>query len=120
MSRSQLIPVVTITDRRLFPVPTRVPDYLGAAYIDKIKNLTVGRKEALTAADEGYPELLSDRIYNTTDYWWILCMFNGCIDPLSDMQVGAVWSFPTADSIQVLLANTAGSRSNRIGSVVTI
>ena len=27
------------------------------------------------------PEILSQRIYNNPNYWWVICQYNGILDP---------------------------------------
>lgn len=118
MSRAQLVPVATI--ELAAGEQVRVPDFLNASYVDRIRKLVIDQTYELQAGDIGYPDLLSSRLYGTIDYWWILCMYNGCVDPLTDMVAGAKWSIPTSDSIQNLVSNQAGTRSNRVGSAVVI
>ena len=31
--------------------------------------------------EQNNPEILSQRIYNNPHYWWVICQYNGIIDP---------------------------------------
>lgn len=33
------------------------------------------------ATEHGCPELVSQRVYNTPHYWWVLCRYNGILLP---------------------------------------
>ena len=37
--------------------------------------------------EQNCPELLSQRVYNNPNYWWVICQFNGILDP-SLMPIG--------------------------------
>lgn len=119
MNRSLYLPLAQVTDRFGSYI---MPDWLGATYLPFIQLLPVQEQYILQAKDVPFPDLLSYRKYGTIDYWWILCMYNGAIDPIWDMQAGQLWKIPTFPGIQKLLANSAASLNvtNQIGSVVTL
>lgn len=41
-----------------------------------------------------HPELLSQRIYGNPSYWWVICQYNGIVDP-STIWVGMKIRYPT-------------------------
>ena len=40
------------------------------------------------------PDLISKKVYNTEDYWWIICMVNNIDNPFNDMEVGQLLKIP--------------------------
>ncbi len=118
--RGQFIPVPYISDR-IYGV-YKIADWLSAGYIRNIGSLIVQQLYQLEARDCPFPELLSYRLYGTTDYWWILCWANGVINPMTDMNPGDSWQIPTYDSIQTMLSqsNLGANSTNQVGQVVTI
>ncbi len=119
--RGQYIPVYAVNDRSLGNY--LMADWLGASYNDFLGLLQIQEQYILQPADVPTPDLLSYKFYETTDYWWILCMWNGCIDIFTDMQPGLTWKIPTYQSIQAMLSgalNAAAGGTNQIGQVVSI
>ncbi len=44
--------------------------------------------------EQNNPEILSQRIYNNPHYWWVICQYNGIIDP-KNIPLGMVIKYPT-------------------------
>jgi len=40
------------------------------------------------------PDLISYKVYNTVDYWWIICYVNKIQNPLVDMTAGTLIKIP--------------------------
>jgi hypothetical protein len=40
----------------------------------------------ITEAYEYRPDLISQKFYDTPDYWWIICIANNIIDPFSELK----------------------------------
>ena len=58
-----------------------------ATYARTIK--TAPSKLAVVPAGcEGRADLLSYRIYGTSDYWWVICVANNIIDPFEQLKAG--------------------------------
>lgn len=45
--------------------------------------------------EEYNPEILSQRIYNNPNYWWVICQYNGILDPKVELYLGKKIRFPT-------------------------
>ena len=43
--------------------------------------------------EQNRPELIAQRIYNNPHYWWVICQYNGIIDP-DNIPVGLVIRYP--------------------------
>ncbi len=117
--RAQFVPIVSISTRN---GNYQMLDWLKSSYITNLPNLQVQEQYILQAADVPFPELLSYKKYGTTDYWWILLMFNGVIDPIKEMSAGKLWSIPTFSSIQTMLSTSSvgTAAQNQVGQVVSI
>ena len=44
--------------------------------------------------EQNNPEILSQRIYNNPHYWWVICQYNGIIDP-DNIPAGMKIKYPT-------------------------
>ena len=120
MNRDIYVPMMQVTDRLGTYV---MPDWLSATYVGQLQNLVVQEQYILQPQDVPFPDLISYRYYKTTDYWWLLCMFNGTIDPIWDMNPGQTWQIPTYKSIQSVLSKSAlnlNTGNNAAGAIVII
>lgn len=48
--------------------------------------------------EENNPELLSQRVFGDARYWWLLCRFNGIMDP-NNLPVGLKIKIPDIQGI---------------------
>jgi hypothetical protein len=60
---------------------------------------------------EGKPQLLGYVFYGDTGLWWIICLYNGIIDPLEEIIEGKLLLIPTIERIKVQIFS---SNSNNI------
>jgi hypothetical protein len=58
---------------------------------------------------EGKPQLLGYVFYGDTGLWWIICQYNGIIDPLEEIIEGKLLLIPTIERVKAQLF----SNSNR-------
>ena len=54
----------------------------------------------VTEADIARPDLMSYKLYNKVNYWWILLKFNGIQDPWNDLEVGQILNVPAQNDIE--------------------
>jgi len=40
------------------------------------------------------PDLISYKNYGTVDFWWVICLVNDIVNPLSDFEEGQVLTIP--------------------------
>lgn len=40
------------------------------------------------------PDLISDKVYGTVKYWWLILSFNGIQNPFTDIQIGDLLKMP--------------------------
>lgn len=50
--------------------------------------------------DIGRPDIISQRLYGTTNYWWFLMWFNGVSDVWNDLRAGMVLKYPAIERIR--------------------
>ncbi len=65
-----------------------------------------------TQFDIGRPDLISYKIYGTTNYWWFLMWFNGVSDAWNDIRENMLIAFPSLDMAREAL-KFARKRSNK-------
>ena len=49
----------------------------------------------ITGEDIYRPDLISFKLYKTKEYWWVLLLINGIMNPFNDMYVGQVIKVPS-------------------------
>lgn len=45
-------------------------------------------------ADRMRPDRISFAVYGTVEFWWIICLVNEIVNPLSDLETGQVLIIP--------------------------
>lgn len=58
-------------------------------------------------ADAMRPDMISFEMYNTVNYWWIICMVNGIMNPFTDIKVGKVLIIPSIFDIYTYVKDNA-------------
>lgn len=51
----------------------------------------------IPAGMDGRPDLISQHLYGTVSYWWILCVANTIIDPFEQLTAGKQIRVPIID-----------------------
>jgi len=56
---------------------------------------------------EGKPQLLGYVFYGDTGLWWIICQYNGILDPIEEIVAGKLLLIPTIERVkaQIFSAN---------------
>jgi hypothetical protein len=75
-------------------------DLITSYFISQLKNLSL-YGEYVIVGEEGRPDLVSYKIYNHTQYWWILMLYNDMIE-LSEIRNGIKIKYPSIDSLEGL------------------
>lgn len=47
----------------------------------------------------GRPDIISQNIYGTTNFWWFICWFNGISDVWNDLRDGMMIEYPSMDLV---------------------
>ncbi len=76
-----------------------VHDILTSHFITNIKNLLGVSGTFVVTGEEFRPDLISWKIYGSTQYWWIIMVFNSILDP-DDIVSGTVIEYPLLDNLE--------------------
>lgn len=83
---------------------TKSLDYLTAKYLN-IRYIVPARESfVVTQADNANSPGIAFDYYGSADYWWIICMFNGILDPVEDLTPGRVLQLPSLADINAFLS----------------
>lgn len=93
-------------------------DYLSAKYKNIKQILTPDESYVITQSDEANAPGLAFRFYGDRSYWWVLCLYNGIIDPILGFEPGQVIQIPNLADINALLSSQ--SEQQLTASSVTI
>lgn len=77
-----------------------VYDYLDSYFIEQVNRLPVFGK-TIVQIEENRPDLVSYRIYGTTQFWYILMIYNGMVSPF-DLTEGQELNYPKIEDIEKL------------------
>lgn len=100
-----------------------LPDWLGAGYVDLADNITQYDLYTVQDSDIGLPDGIAYRAYGNSNWWWVICDFNGIVDPFNDMTIGQVIKIPSLLEVTLFLqkiATVGSKRTNNIGKYVSI
>jgi hypothetical protein len=78
-------------------------DYLSAKYLNMSFALAAERTFIVTSANIANSPGLAYQIYGDRNYWWVICMYNGILDPMQDLQPGTVLQIPSITSVNAFL-----------------
>ncbi len=96
--------------------PSRL-NYLSAKYKNIKFLLTPKQQYVVTHVDVANAPGLAHAIYGDKGYWWILCLFNGILDPISQVSPGTTLRLPSLVDINNFLTSQDTTITN---STVTI
>lgn len=79
-------------------------DYLSAKYLN-IK-FVVPAKNTLVVdqSDVANAPGIAFRFYGSADYWWVILLFNGILDPIEELTAGLVLQLPSLADINAFLS----------------
>lgn len=80
-----------------------VLDYMAASYLNLSDSITKYSTHVISQAFEGRPDLISYKLYGTVDLWWVICQFNGVVNPLTDLEVGKLLKAPDYSQVMHFL-----------------
>jgi len=89
-------------------------DYFNASYIDIKFALTPERQFVVSEAWEANLPGLADHLYGDINFWWILALYNGIVDPILDVKKGLVLGVPSKEDIIAFLNAKNNSSVERV------
>lgn len=94
---------------RFMQFDKRCMDVLNSYFLRELQNVpAIGNYEV--TVEEGRPDLLSYKLFGTTQYWWILLYYNGLLEP-ADLKIGALIRYPSVSKLESIYF-TLTSRGN--------
>jgi len=75
-------------------------DLLGSYFADNVKGLPLAGRFTVST-EEGRMDLIAYRIYRSTDYWWVLMLYNDLLAPF-EVVAGQVILYPSLSDLQNL------------------
>ena len=98
-----------------------IQDYLSAGYVTMVNDLKEYRDHIVTQEELGLPDAIAHKHYGDADLWWVICYYNGIIDPLNDMKIGAKIKVPNIQSAGSFFSRARPEKTaSRIGSLVRL
>lgn len=65
-----------------------------------VRNLYDKKTIIVDSATESDLQLISFREYGTVSLWWVIGMYNGVVNPFTDLEIGTPIRLPTNPSIE--------------------
>jgi hypothetical protein len=118
--RSELIPVSSVRYNKQVIQDT---DIFGAYYLNElnpINSITSYVPFLITPKYVGVPDLISYDIYGSTEYWWIICLYNGIVIVHEELFAGRTIKIPDIGQVTSWLTRTKNIKSTPSEEFVTI
>jgi hypothetical protein len=80
-------------------------DYLSAKYKNIKFTLTPKQSYTVSNSDMANAPGIAFSVYGDADYWWVICLFNGILNPITDFKPGMVLQLPTLADINAFLSS---------------
>lgn len=93
-------------------------DYLSAKYKNLRFILPANQSYVISTRDKANAPGLAFQFYGDRGYWWVICLYNGILDPINGFEPGMVIQLPTLADINALLSSQ--DTQQLAASVVTI
>ena len=99
--------------------PSKSPyfDYLSPKYINIKFLLQAAKSYIVDVNDAANAPGIAFAFYGSVDYWWVVCMFNGIIDPITELTPGRVLQLPTLADVNAFLSS---QDTRQLSTLVTI
>lgn len=107
-------------NRASYLKPSESPDrlnYLSARYKNITFRIPPKQQFTVTHVDRANAPGLAHLIYGDKSYWWVLCLYNGILDPIEEISPGRVLNLPSLTDINNFLTS---QDSNVVNASVTI
>lgn len=82
----------------------QIHDHLNAGYHSIRDDITDFIWFTITDVEQGMADFLAYKFYEDETLWWVICLFNGIIDPLADLYTGRRIRIPSQSSIELYLS----------------
>lgn len=98
-----------------------LPDWLNARYVDLHEKVLETLFHTVSDTDIGQPDLIAYTYYGDSNWWWLVCSYNGIVNPIVDMYLGQKLRIPSLHQAQMSLQSPPDQRrEDRRGQTVRI
>jgi hypothetical protein len=98
-----------------------LPDWLNARYVDLHEKVLETMFHTVSETDIGQPDLIAYTYYGDSNWWWLICSYNGIVNPMVDMYLGQKLRIPLLHQAQMSLQSPPDQRrEDRRGQTVRI
>ena len=92
-------------------------DYLSPKYVNIKYLLPPTKIYNVDASDHANAPGIAFNFYGSVDYWWVVCMYNGILDPITELEPGTSLQLPSLVDVNAFLSS---QDTNQLDTVVTI
>jgi len=118
VSRGQYIPVVDYQVSRGSPAREQVLDFLAATYTTLRESISSAALHKVRETEVGQPDQISYIYYGQEQLWWIITLYNGLVDPISELTVGRVLHIPDLSEVNRLLTKSSAAAARVSATVI--
>lgn len=96
--------------------PTNKPylDYLSAKYLNMRFQIAASKNYVVGQSDVANAPGIAFNFYGSVDYWWVVCMYNGILDPISEFAPGLVLQLPTLADVNAFLSAQGAPQASAV------
>lgn len=116
--RRDFIPVVPIR-KRIRTERVEVQDLLSARYIGALKEINSWRPHEVKFNEESRLDKIASKHYGADDLWWAIAVYNGIINPVTEVIAGKILKIPQQIEVESALGR-ANTRKVTSASTLTI
>lgn len=92
-------------------------DVLSASYNNLHEDVTSFQYFVVTESEAGLPDAISKMFYDTEELWWMICIYNGIIDPYTELVGGMRIKIPDLQQVTLAMYNQNKERqSSNLGT----
>jgi hypothetical protein len=77
------------------------------SHFNSFKTTSTPRLYQINKFEAGRPDLISQGIYQNSNYWWILMQYNDIVDVFSELKAGLILQVPSRKDIQNFMKDVA-------------
>lgn len=98
-----------------------LPDWLNASYVDLHERVLQYGFHTVSETDLGQPDSIAHRYYGDSNWWWLICTYNGIVNPIVDMYLGQKLRIPVLHQAQMsLIAPADPGKQDKRGQIVIL
>lgn len=96
-------------------------DVLSASYEGLRDQNIICDTVIITDSEVAQPDAIAHKFYGQSQLWWIICSYNGILDPYTELVPGTKLLVPRLDEVMIYLTRDSSAITptlvNRVGAV---